>query len=63
MTVFLLVLAGYLRSLWVAWRKNTDPGLEALFLGLGAAIVGGMVGGIFDHYPFNLGLSAHGRPA
>jgi len=53
-TVFLLVLAGYLRSLWVAWRKNTDPGLEALFLGLGAAIVGGMVGGIFDHYLFNL---------
>jgi polysaccharide biosynthesis protein PslJ len=53
-TVFLLVLAGYLRSLWVAWRRNTDPGLEALFLGLGAAVVGGMVGGIFDHYLFNL---------
>jgi polysaccharide biosynthesis protein PslJ len=53
-TVFLLVLAGCLRSLWVAWRRNTDPGLEALFLGLGAAVVGGMVGGIFDHYLFNL---------
>jgi polysaccharide biosynthesis protein PslJ len=53
-TVFLLVLAGYLRSLWVAWRKTTDPRLEALFLGLGAAMTGAMVGGIFDHYLFNL---------
>jgi polysaccharide biosynthesis protein PslJ len=53
-TVFLLVLAGYLRSLWVAWRKNTDPRLEALLLGLGAAVVGAMVGGILDHYLFNL---------
>lgn len=54
LTVFLLVLAGYLRSLWVAWRRNTDPGLEPLFLGLGAAIIGGIVGGVFDHYLFNL---------
>lgn len=53
-TAFLLVLLGYLRSVWVAWRKNHDPQLEALYLGFGAAIVGGMVGGLLDHYLFNL---------
>ena len=48
-------LAGYLRSLWrrLAQRPR-DPRLEALLLGLGAAMIGGMVGGIFDHYLFNL---------
>lgn len=51
---FLIVIAGYLGSLWRAWRRVTDPGLEALLLGLGGAAVGALVGGIFDHYLFNL---------
>ncbi len=53
-TVFLVVMVGYLGSLWRAWRRVTDPGLEALLLGLGSAVVGVLVGGIFDHYLFNL---------
>lgn len=52
--VFLIVVVGYLGSLWRAWRRTTDPGLEALLLGLGGAAVGVLVGGIFDHYLFNL---------
>ncbi len=52
--VFLVVMAGYLGNLWRAWRRVTDPGLEALLLGLGSAIVGVLVGGVFDHYLFNL---------
>ncbi|MGQ9489566.1 MAG: O-antigen ligase family protein [Anaerolineae bacterium] len=51
---FLVVVIGYLGSLWRAWRRATDPGLETLLLGLGGAIVGALVGGVFDHYLFNL---------
>jgi hypothetical protein len=31
-----------------------EPQLEALLLGVGAAVAGALVGGIFDHYLFNL---------
>lgn len=31
-----------------------DPMLESVLLGYGGALVGAMVGGIFDHYLFNL---------
>lgn len=51
---FLIVVVGYLGSLWRAWRRVGDPGLEALLLGLGGALVGVLAGGIFDHYLFNL---------
>lgn len=51
---FLVVVVGFLGNLWRAWRRNTDPGLEALLLGLGAAVSGAMVGGLLDHYLFNL---------
>ncbi len=51
---FLVVVIGYLGSLWRAWRQVTDPNLEALLLGLSGAIVGALAGGIFDHYLFNL---------
>jgi O-antigen ligase len=51
---FLIVVIGYLGSLWQAWRRAVDPGLEALLLGLGGAVSGALVGGIFDHYLFNL---------
>ncbi len=53
-SVFLAVMAGYLGSLWRAWRRATDPGLEALLLGLVGAAVGVLTGGMFDHYLFNL---------
>jgi len=51
---FLVVIVGYLANLWRAWRLSSDPGYEALVLGLGAAVIGALVGGIFDHYLFNL---------
>lgn len=51
---FLAVALGYLGSLWRAWHRAVDPGLEALLLGLGGALVGVLVGGVFDHYLFNL---------
>jgi hypothetical protein len=73
---FLIVMAGFVGSLFVAWRKVAQslqlptsnlqllasnlqppistPQLEALLLGLMAAVVGVAVGGIFDHYLFNL---------
>ena len=59
-TVFLLVLAGYLRSLWVAWRKNTIPAGSPV--PASARRVGGMVGGT-STTTCSIGLSAHGRPA
>ena len=56
-----------LAHLFGAWRRvapaaaeqgpqgrGVDPQLEALLLGLLAAVVGVLVGGIFDHYLFNL---------
>jgi O-antigen ligase len=45
--------------LWVRfWRQRpwvrALPGLEPLWYGLHAAVLGGLVGGIFDHYFFSL---------
>jgi O-antigen ligase len=58
-TWFLVVVGLFLAHLLAAWRRLTrlgsaDPRLEALLLGLGAAVAGALVGGIFDHYLFNL---------
>ncbi len=51
-----LVLVGMLFAL--AWRVRrpalADARLEPLWLGLHAALVGALVGGLFDHYFFNL---------
>lgn len=33
---------------------RTDPKLDSLWLGLHAALVGGLVAGVFDHYLFNI---------
>lgn len=44
-----LVLTG-----WRTLRQLTDPGLQALLMGLLAALAGAMTAGIFDHYFFNL---------
>jgi polysaccharide biosynthesis protein PslJ len=37
-----------------SWRQGYAPGLEAILLGLGGAIAGALVSGIFDHYWFNM---------
>jgi O-antigen ligase len=57
--VFMAIVLAFFALLWRAWRRlrssaAPDVQLEALLLGLGAAIAGAMVGGIFDHYLFNL---------
>lgn len=62
---FVIVILAYLASLFRGWRSvapgaeeagrgRFDPQLEALLLGLLAAVIGALVGGIFDHYLFNL---------
>lgn len=52
---FLLIMALYFLHSWGARRALVgDPEGEAILLGLLAAIVGAMVGGIVDHYFFNL---------
>ena len=58
---FLIVIVAYLTNLFRAWQITRSGPLgpvsarqEALLLGLLAAIVGALVGGIFDHYLFNL---------
>lgn len=52
--VFLWVMGGFFVQLWGAWRRSLSPRSETLALGLAAAVVGGLVGGVFDHYLFNL---------
>lgn len=52
---FLLIMAIYFLHGWGARKAlATDPEGEAILLGLLAAIAGAMVGGIVDHYFFNL---------
>ncbi len=55
MLIFLIIIvvffAQFLRNRRVAGR---DPELEPLWWGLHAGILGALVGGIFDHYFFNL---------
>ncbi len=66
--LFLVVVAGFLTSLFGAWRSVVSGAKvqpmsqqsavskqrEALLLGFAAAVTGVMAGGIFDHYLFNL---------
>lgn len=52
---FLLIMVLYFIHGWRARRALVgDPEGEAILLGLLGAIVGALVGGIFDHYFFNL---------
>ena len=51
---FAIVIIAYLANLFGAWRRTVDPRQEALLLGLLAAVTGALVGGLFDHYLFNL---------
>jgi O-antigen ligase len=54
LSAFLLVVGVALASLWRAWRRLSQPDVEPVLLGFGAAIVGILVGGLADHYFVNL---------
>ncbi|MGD8465058.1 MAG: O-antigen ligase family protein [Anaerolineae bacterium] len=55
LSAFLLIIGLYFRQAWLAWpRLQQQPGLESILLGLSAALVGILAGGMFDHYFFNL---------
>jgi O-antigen ligase len=62
---FLLILVVFFRQVWLAWpqvhRSNGEAtsdgaqtGIEAILLGLTAALAGILVAGLLDHYFFNL---------
>jgi O-antigen ligase len=55
LSAFLFIIVSFFVQVWRAWpRVSLHIGLEAILLGLTASIVGILVGGIFDHYFFNL---------
>lgn len=55
LAVFLLIVGLVFRQVWRAWPQvQQKQGFEAILLGLSASIAGILVGGIFDHYFFNL---------
>ena len=52
--VFLGIMAIFFRYTWRSWKSmDHNPRLEAILLGLQTAVVGGLVGGILDHYLFS----------
>jgi hypothetical protein len=52
---FLLIIGLFFWQVWKAWpRVQAQTGLEAILLGLTAALAGILFGGILDHYFFNL---------
>jgi hypothetical protein len=55
LTSFLVVMGVFFVRFWRARRTVvSDQRLEPIWWGLHAAVVGAMVGGVFDHYFFNL---------
>ena len=52
--IFVAVIVGFFTMLGNSWRRGYAPGLEAILLGLGGAVLGALVSGIFDHYWFNM---------
>ena len=55
LAAFLLIIALFFRQVWLAWPTvRKQEGLEAILLGLTTAVAGILVGGIADHYFFNL---------
>ncbi len=53
--VFLLIMGLFFRQVWLAWPQvRGQEGLEAILLGLAAALIGILAGGMLDHYFFNL---------
>jgi len=60
--VFLAIMAIFFRYTWRSWKSlvlsvsegmEHDPRLEPILLGLQTAVVGGLIGGILDHYLFS----------
>jgi O-antigen ligase len=52
--VFLAIIAIFFSYTWRSWKSmDYDPRLEAILLGLQTAVVGGLVGGLLDHYLFS----------
>jgi O-antigen ligase len=55
LAAFLLIIALFFRQVWLAWPTvRKQEGLEAILLGLATALAGILVGGLADHYFFNL---------
>jgi len=55
LAAFLLIVGLFFSQAWRAWPQvRQHTGLEAILLGLTAAIAGILVAGILDHYFFNL---------
>ncbi len=55
LAAFLLIVALFFRRVWLAWPEvRGQVGLEAILLGLVASVAGILVGGLLDHYFFNL---------
>jgi len=55
LAAFLFIVGSFFVQVWHAWpRVRLHTGLEAILLGLAASLAGILVGGIFDHYFFNL---------
>lgn len=48
------ILVFFLHTGWARRHARRDGGLEAILLGFQLAIAGALVGGIFDHYLFNI---------
>jgi hypothetical protein len=54
LTSFLVVMGLLLGRFWRTRNAATGSDLESLWWGLHAGIIGALVGGVFDHYFFNL---------
>ena len=52
--VFPVVMIGFFITLWRAWRLRPGPQVEAVLMGVVAAVAGVLVSGVLDHYLFNL---------
>ena len=52
--VFLATMAYFFLQAGLAWRRMRDERLASILLGLMAGLAGAMVGGLLDHYFFNL---------
>ena len=53
--VFLLIIGLFSQQMWLAWPSlRQQEGLDSILLGLAASVAGILVGGLLDHYFFNL---------